>query len=171
MGFFTGGSAPSQFTIGELMNVDKTRQQKAGNCKVDLVKVYHELQNESLLDRLKSSFLGKNTINSYYLILKFKVTSDTGSEHKVYVRLSPDFNLNAYLRNKVKIYCDCEDFKYRSAYTLGKRDSVFLSNIVKTKLGPSLTEPPRKQYTTLLCKHSYAVLDWLINNYASVMKS
>lgn len=171
MGFFTGGSSPSQFTIGELMNIDNTRQQKASACKVELVKVFHELQNESLLNKFKASLFGKNTINTYYLILKFKVTSDTGSEHKVYVRLSPDFNMNAYLNNKIKIYCDCEDFKYRTAYTLGKRDSVFLSNIVKTKLGPSLTEPPRKQYTTLLCKHSYAVLNWLIDNYAAIMKS
>lgn len=169
MGFFTGGSSPEQFTIGELMNIDNTRQAKAANCEVELVKVFHELQKENVLSKFKSAFLGKNSINTYYLILKFKVTSDTGGVHKVYVRLNPDFNLSSYTNNKVKIYCDCDDFKYRSAYTLGKRDSVFLPNLAKTKLGPSLVEPPRKQYTTLLCKHAYAVLNWLVSNYRAVM--
>lgn len=171
MGFFTGGSSAGQYTIGELMNIDQTRQQKASGCKVELEKTYHELQKESVLEKFKSAFLGNNLINTYYIILKFKVTSETGSIHKVYVRLNPDFDLRSYTNNKIKIYCDCDDFKYRSAYTLGKRDSVFLSNIAKTKLGPALTQPPRKQYTTLLCKHAFAVLDWLVNNYQSVMQS
>lgn len=171
MGFFTGGSSVGQFTIGELMNVDESRQQKASGCKVELIKVFHELQKENLLEKFKPSFLGKNSINTYYLVLKFKVTSDSGSAHNVYVRLNPDFDLTSYTNNKVKIYCDCEDFKYRSAYTLGKRDSVFLSDIAKTKLGPALTQPPKKQYTTLLCKHAFAVMNWLVNNYQTVMRS
>ena len=173
MGFFIGGGNPSsnQFTIGELMNVDQNRQKKANECKGELLKIFHEVQKEGIINKLKSSFLGQNSINTYYLILKFKVTSDTGGIHRVYVRLNPDFNLSSYLNNKVKIYCDCDDFKYRSAYTLNRRDSIFLPSLIKTKLGPSLTEPPKKQYTTLLCKHAFAVLNWIVQNYQDVMRN
>lgn len=173
MGFFDGnlGSSSSQFTIGELMNVDQSRQQKANNCEVELLDVVHGVQKENVLERLKSAFLGKTTVNAHYLILKFKVTSDSGSVHKVFIKINPDFNLRNYTNNRVKIYCDCDDFKYRSAYTLGRRNSIFLSSLLKTKLGPALTTPPKKQYTTLLCKHAYAALGWLLQNYQSVMKS
>ena len=70
MGFFIGGGNPSlnQFTIGELMNVDQNRQKKANECKVELLKIFHEVQKEGIINKLKSSFLGQNSINTYYLI-------------------------------------------------------------------------------------------------------
>ena len=65
MGFFTGGSSPEQFTIGELMNIDNTRQAKAANCEVELVKVFHELQKENVLSKFKSASSITRASNSY----------------------------------------------------------------------------------------------------------
>ena len=69
------------------------------------------------------------------------------------------------------IYCSCADFKYRSAYTLDSRGSLFKTTKISAALGSAVNEAPKKLGTTLLCKHSYAALVWLMNNYRSVMKS
>lgn len=164
--FFKG-----QYSIGELLNIDMARQQKSQNCSVNLVKIFHELKEESLLDKFKAFFLGKSVIKGYYVIFKLEVTSDSGKKHIVLIRTEPDFNLSIYNNNKVKIYCDCDDFKYRAAYGLNKRNSLLLTSRTSSQLGPAITQPPRKQSITLLCKHAYAALGWLFQNYQSVMRT
>ena len=74
--------------------------------------------------------------------------------------------------NLVEIYCDCADFKYRSAYILNQRGSLFLTDRIRNNLGAALTETPKKgAKTSFLCKHSYAVLTWLISNYTGIMRT
>ena len=156
------------YTLGSLMTVDKNRQSKADLCTVELLKTYHEITQEPVPDKLKSK-LG-NIINRHRIVLSFKVTSDTKKEHLVFVRLNPDFN-NNWSGNEVEIYCDCFDFKFRSAYLLNQEKSLFLTNRTKLALGSAVTEKPKtKTATSLLCKHAYAVVKWLSSNYASVMK-
>lgn len=159
------------YTIGELMSIDATRQQKAASCNVILDGTFHELKQEGLIDKFKSKFLNIPTINTYYLILQFKVISDTGNSHKVFIRLDPDFTLKNWSSNRVKIYCDCKDFKFRSAYTLEKRGSLFRTSKINMQLGSSLTDAPKKHKTSLLCKHAFAALSWLMNNYSSIMQT
>ena len=160
-----------KYSLGDLMNIDKDRQQKAAQCSVVLSEIYHELKPRTLGDRFKSLFGGKNIINSYYVIFKFIVTSDTGSAHTVYIRTSPDFNLNNWDNNKCEVFCDCKDFMYRAAYILGQGNSLFLNDKTKILLGPAITTAPKKMGTTLLCKHSYAAVQYLINNYYNIMKT
>lgn len=161
-----------QYTLGNLMNIDMSRQVKASRCSVELIKTFHELKKETLLDKFKAFFNGKNIINTYYLIFKFEVTSDTGNKHTVFIRVDPDFELNDWENNRVQIYCDCQDFKYRSAYRLAQHDSLFLTDKLKIRLGSATTDAPKsKTTTTLLCKHSFAALNWLIANYASLMRT
>lgn len=161
-----------QYTIGELMNIDEGRQNKASQCFVRLVKTYHELKKEGIIDRFKSFFTGETLINVYYVIFKLEVTSETGNKYNVFIRVNPDFNLNNWVNNEVKIYCNCADFKYRSSYLLNKRNSLFLNDKIKISLGQALTDAPKgKSKTTLLCKHSYAALMWLITNYSNIMKT
>ena len=74
------------------MTVDSGRQSKADLCTVELLKTYHEIKRESVPDALKLK-LG-NIINKHYIVLSFKVTSDTKKEHLVYVKMNPDFNNN-----------------------------------------------------------------------------
>jgi hypothetical protein len=161
-----------QYTIGDVMNIDSGRQERAGGCMVSLDKTYHELKEESILDRFKARFLGRPTVKKYYVIFRFIVTSDKGHKHYVYIRLSPDFDLSKWKSNKIKIFCDCADFKFRSAYILAQHDSLFMTPRIQTELGPAIKDAPRgKQPTSLLCKHAFAALNYLVGNYTSLMKT
>lgn len=155
------------------MKIDAIRQLKAASSSVSLVKVYHEIKKESVLDKFKKFFKrGSSLVNSYYIILKLQVVSDTGGVHTVFIRTNPNFNLTDFDKNKVQIYCSCKDFMYRSAYLLEKRGSLFRSKTTDLALGSAITEAPKaKSGTTLLCKHSYAALVWLMSNYVGIMKS
>ena len=156
------------YTLGGLMTVDSGRQSKADLCTVELLKTYHEIKRESVPEALKSK-LG-NIINKHYIVLSFKVTSDTKKEHLVYVKMNPDFN-NNWSENEVEVYCDCADFKFRSAYILNQNNSLFTTNRTKISLGSAITERPKtKTATSLLCKHAYAVIKWLLINYKNVMR-
>lgn len=160
-----------QYTLSELMNIDSGRAGRSSMCTVSLESVHHELKKEALLDKLRSFFLNRTSLNVYYVIFKLKVVSDTGNTHKVIIRLNPDFDLNEWGENPVKIFCDCKDFKFRSAYLLNKRNSLFLNDRIRTLLtGGALTDAP-KHSTTLLCKHSYAAVNWVLQNYRSIMKN
>lgn len=171
IGSILGSIFGSQYTIGKLMNIDSGRQERAELCSVKLIKTYHELKRESIVDKFRS-LIGRPVVRMYYVIFKFEVTSNTGNNHTVVVRLNPDFNLNDWENNKVKIYCDCNDFKYRSAYLLNKNDSLFVNDKVSTSLGEAMLNSPKgKSKTTLLCKHSFIVLRWLISNYPSIMRT
>lgn len=154
------------------MNIDKARQLRAAGCVPNLVKTFHTIKQEGVLDKFKSFVTGKTSIKVYYITFKFEVTSDTGNTHTVFIQVDPDFSLKNWSANRVKIYCDCADFKYRSAYILDKRSSLFTTTKIKTALGQAMTEVPTgKKGTTLLCKHSFAALSWLMGNYANVMKT
>lgn len=172
VGSILGSILGTQYSIGELMNIDSGRQERAGACSVNLVKIFHEIKRESLLDKFRSIFLGKTLVPTYYVIFKLKVTSGSGKSYDVIIKTNPDFNLNNMINNKVQIYCNCPDFKYRSAYILNSRKSLFLTDKIRTQLGESITEAPKsKTKTSLLCKHSFAALLWLVNNYTYLMKT
>lgn len=169
MGSVLGGLFTKQYTIGELMNIDSTRQGKASACQVNMDETFHELQRENLLDKFKA-FFTKTSVPVYYVTFKFSVTSAIGHTHVVYIRTNPDFSLKNWSNNKVQIYCDCADFKYRSAYTLEKHNSLFKTSKIQSALGQALSDAP-KRGTTLLCKHSFAALSWLMNNWSGIMKT
>lgn len=154
------------------MAVDPTRSEKARVCSVELVRTFHEIKPESLLSRVRDFFNGKTHVYAYYLIFKLRVTSDTGNAHTVFIKTNPDFNMEDYTGNKIQIYCDCADFKYRSAYKLNQRDSLFLTDNVKVALGAALTDTPKSSTgLTPLCKHAVAALNWLVNNYSGIMRA
>ena len=161
-----------RYTIGDLLLVDNGRAEKANNCTVQLIKVFHELKQETLLTKLRSLFGNKSHVNAYYVIYKLHVTSDTGNTHIVFIKVNPDFDLTDWTSNKVQIYCDCPDFKYRSAYELNQHESLFLNDGIKIALGAALTDAPKsKTATTKLCKHAVAALNWVVSNYTALMKT
>ena len=51
-----------QYTIGELMNIDKARQLRAAGCVPNLVKTFHTIKQEGVLDKFKSFVTGKTSI-------------------------------------------------------------------------------------------------------------
>lgn len=158
--------------LGDLMSVDAGRQYKAQYCSVKLVKVYHEIKNESIPEKIRSFFLGKTNVNTYYLIFKLLVMSESGKTHTVFIRTDPEYDTTQVLENKVQIYCDCPDFKFRSAYILNQKKALFLNDRIKLELGAALTDKPKaKTTTTTLCKHAYAGIQWLISNYPSLIRT
>ena len=160
-----------KYTIGELMNIDKGRQERSINCTVKLVDSFLTLKEESLSQKFKNLF-NKNNIKVCYLTLKLAVTGNTGNTHTVFIQIDPDFSAKSWSGNSVKIYCDCNDFKYRSAFILNKRDSLFANERLKIALGQALADAPTgKRGTTLLCKHAFAALTWLMNNYENIMST
>jgi len=157
-------------TIGELMRVDAGRAEKASGCDVQLVKTFHEIKQKSLLDRFKSWFGGKGVLKSYHVIFKFIVTSTSGKPYTVLIRTNPDFDLVNWEDNECKVYCSCLDFKFRSAYVLYQKGALLVNNRIRLELGQAITDKPKKT-PSLLCKHSYAALQWLIRNYSNVMRT
>lgn len=157
-----------QYTIGDLMQIDAVRQNKSTGCKVVLEDIYHEVKKETLIDKLKS-FLGMSTVAMYYITLKLSVISTSGKTYTVYIQTPPDFSLVNWQGNKIKIYCSCPDFKYRSAYLLNSRKSLFLTPTLKSSLGRALTEAPKRD-TTFLCKHAFAAVRWVVKNWSMIMK-
>ena len=158
------------YTLSELLQTDEGRLERAAGCSVELVDTFHEVRKATLPERLKERFLGKKLINSYNLIFKFRVTSDTGRSHIVFVKTEPDFNANG-AGSKCQVYCDCKDFMYRSAYELNRRHSLFLNDKTNAALGTAITTAPKRQTGSLLCKHAYAALQWLLDNYSVIIRN
>jgi hypothetical protein len=161
------------YTISELMAIDSGRQERASGCSVVLDNVYHEIQQESILEKFKRLFFrDKSMMNIHYVVFKFKVTSNTGNTHTVIIRTHPDYSGTEGLNNRIQIYCTCKDFQFRSAYVLNKHKSLFRSDSTEARLGRAITEAPKKGHSTsLLCKHAFAALSYLQNNYSYIMQS
>jgi hypothetical protein len=159
----------SKYSIRDILNIDQNRINRSSELTVKLIAVYSRVQQETVWDNIKKFFnRNKSTMNVYYKILKYKVKSNSGSEYTVVIELQPSFDYNIFLTNPIKVYCNCYDFRYRSAYNLNKHNSLFLNNKVKTDLSKALLEPPRKVTTSPCCKHVYACLQDLYNNYDNV---
>lgn len=153
------------------MNIDSGRQSRAAGCYVTLEDSFVSMKEEGVAAKFRSLF-SQNLIKVFYVTLKLKVVSSSGTSHYVFIQLEPDFTSSAWAGNRVKVYCDCADFMYRSAYILNKRDSLFTNAWTKTALGQALTNAPTgNKGTTTLCKHAYAALNWLMANYQTVMSS
>lgn len=160
-------------TLSDFMNnADQQRQQKAAGCSVNLVEVFHTLEDQPISEEFKQYFANKTTLMTYYITFKFEVTS-SGSKtpHKVFIQLNPDFDLKYWEGNKCKIACDCEDFKYHSVYYIKQYGSLFLTDRLKIVYAQSLTQPPSSKSASLMCKHGLAALNYLVQNYQSLMKS
>jgi len=162
----------NRYTLGELMQIDGNRQARAGNCSVSLVDTFFSLKEEGIAAKVKKFFTNMDTVKIYYITLKLAVKSDTGNPHYVFIQLEPDFSLNNWSENKIRVYCDCADFKFRSAYILDKRDSLFKNERIKISLGQALSDAPKgNKGVTLLCKHAFAAINWVMNNYTNIMNS
>lgn len=154
-------------TLAEMTNVDEGRQERSQSLSVKLDEVYHKIKKESIWDKIRAFFKrNKTDMNQYYTILKFLVSSPSGSEYVVLIEFQPSPNLNQVMNNKVRVYCSCPSFKYQSAYYLNKRGNVFRSAKTDVQLGRALTDEPDKKKTkvSVSCKHIFACINWMNNN-------
>lgn len=161
-----------RWTISDIMNVDADRQQKASSCSVHYVKNDVELVTEGIVDKFKRFFTrNKSVMNVMYVIFEFQVSSDTGHSYKVQVRTQYDPDSILLYQNSVQIYCECADFKFKSAWQLGQHKALFRSDRTELELGPAITNAPKRKPGTTLCKHSYAAIMFLTNNYNWLMRN
>lgn len=173
MASILGNLLTKSYTISELMAIDSGRQERASGCSVNLSEIYHEIQRESILEKFKKLFFrDRATMNVHYVIFKFNVSSDTGHNHTVLIKTQPDFLGTEGLNSRVQIFCTCKDFMFRSAWLLNQHKSLFRSDSTEAKLGRAITEKPKSQTSkSLLCKHAFAALSYLQNNYLYIMKT
>lgn len=161
----------SSITIGDIINIDQKRIERSNDCSVNLVKIYHILKTEGILDKFKKFFFGIPTLKIHQLVLKFNVTSYTsGKSYTVIALISPDFRLTNFLNNKIKIYCECQDFKFRSAYFLKKIGGLFENDRTRINLGSASVDSPKKLSTNPICKHCYSVINYIAQNYQAIMR-
>ena len=160
-----------RWTLSDLMNIDSSRQQKSTGCSVSVIDTYVEIVSESILDKFKKFFTrNKSLMNAMFVIFKFNVISETGHSYEVFIRTQYDPYSNLFMKNVAQVYCGCPDFKFKSAWKLNQHASLFRSDRVDINLGPAITNAPKKQSSITLCKHSYAAIMYLINNYNSLMR-
>lgn len=161
------------WTIQDLMNVEAGRAQRASGCMVNFETIYHELKQETILEKFKRFFTRrKDQMNVYYVIFKFKVTSDTGNTYNVFIRTLADPMNSEYMNNRVQIYCGCPDFMYRSAWSLNNHNALFRTSKINSLLGAAIQDAPSgKAKPSVLCKHAYAALNFFVSNYKSLMRS
>ena len=109
------------WSIQDLLVTESKRAQKAGSCKVEFVGKQYELKPETLSDKLRS-LLRRPQVNTYYVVFKFKVTSDTGHTHNVIIRTLPKSDTSG----PVQVWCDCKDFMYPALQDLLSNFSYYL---------------------------------------------
>lgn len=147
-----------QITVKDLINIDEGRIERSGNLeKVELDDVYYFVKEETWLDKFTNFFKNKPK-EIFYDVFKYKVKSDSGKEYTVFIEIPPNFDYHKFLSNRVQVFCDCPDFKFRAAYNLSKKDNVYLNDDIREHLGIALTEPPTKVIPTNICKHIYAAI-------------
>jgi len=143
--------------VSDLLDIDASRIERSEKLKVEYIDTYHVLKKESIWDKIKKLFRGKSIL-MFYNIYKYKIHSDSGSVYTVFIKIAPSFDKSKFLSNKIEVFCQCADFKYRVAYWLNQRDNLYRNPEIDEHLGIALTERPTKITPSNLCKHIYACL-------------
>ena len=160
------------WTLSDVTRVDVGRIQKSSGCQVYLQETYMDLEKEKVLDKFKKFFIrSKATMNTLYVIFKFKVISETGHSYDVFLRTQYDPKGVLGMGNTVQIYCSCPDFKFKSAFTLAQHRALFRNSRIDLDLGPATTNAPKRKPTTTLCKHAYSAVMELARNYNTYMRN
>jgi hypothetical protein len=102
---------------------------------------------------------------SIHQVYKYLVVSNSGAEYIVLIETEHRFNIESFKDSKVRVFCGCSDFMYRAAFNLNKFDNLYINNSTKEYLGDALITKPTKVVTTPICKHTYACLFDLRDNF------
>ena len=147
-----------QLTVEDLLDIDEGRVRRSENLGgIRLIKTLYATVEDTWFSKFTNFFRNKPR-EFYYFVDKYKIQSDSGKEYVTFIKVSPSFEFNKFLSNKVHVFCSCPDFKFRAAYNLSKKENVFLNKGTIEHLGKALTEPPTKVVPTNICKHLYATI-------------
>lgn len=152
--------------LSELLNIDKGRIERSSNLRVELVWTKMKLSPHKTLWSKLLGFI-KRQPHVVTNLLRFKVTNpESKSEYTVFIELDPKDTKDKFLRSTVKLYCSCNDFKYRSAYILNKSGNLVRSPNLDERLTKSaLEQPPRLMEPSKMCKHIYAIVGYIQKNW------
>jgi len=147
-------------SISELMRIDFGRIERSGNLGIKLDSINYVQRTLTITQKILKFFSG-GTAKFLYTIIKYKIYSDSGEIYSVLIETTPSFDSTRFRKNKIKIVCNCADFKYRVAYGLNLHNALYYNdNILKVLTKEAITIPPTKVTTSNLCKHCYrAILD------------
>jgi len=152
-----------KLTITSLLSIDEGRIERSENLDVIYNQTYFVIRTTSIYQKILN-FLGIK-VNLLYAIVKYRVASDSGRTYTVLLETNPQFNSSDFLANNIRVFCSCDDFKYRAAYTLGSTDNLYLNTPTKSHLGIALTTRPTRVDTTPCCKHCFAAINDLNKNF------
>lgn len=107
--------------------------------------------------------IGKS-VKVTYVSLYFSQRSASSGKNYLFVFRIPyrlDADKQRLLDLPVQYYCECDAFKYFIAYALHKTNNIFLTDIIRKRLGIALTEPPKirnPKEIKFFCKHAINIL-------------
>lgn len=147
--------------LEDLLNIDKGRLARAADIDVELSSstlVLTEASNK-IVRWFRKLFKMPKIARFVHV---FTCTNRTnGNVNKVVLEVPPVANINELLHSKVRLYCSCGDFMFRSAYYLNKTGNLFLNSTTTARLGEAISTQPTKVSTVKSCKHIAAVAKWL----------
>lgn len=158
-------------TTRDLLNISQARKDRAKDLKsVKFIARYVTIVNRPTTGFLRKIIsLFKNPV-TMSLVYKFEVRSNSGKTYKILIDAPNDLSMESFLKAKLKVFCECADFKYRSAYGLNKTNNLYLNKATKDHLGIAITDEPTKITPTPSCKHIYATVNYFYANFNSINK-
>lgn len=151
--------------LGDLLNIDKSRVLRSKDLKISSIKLYSTVDDPKSLIKRFLNLIFKNKFKILSRVIKYNITNTkNGRSHFVIIKVPMHIDNNV-LSQDVKIYCDCEDFKYRSAWLLNKNDNLFLNKKYEKALGIAITTQPMKLQPEIGCKHVYKAIEDIVDNY------
>lgn len=154
--------------LKDLLDIDKERINRSADISVDTE------YSKILLTKRKGLFsklagLLKREPYIATRLVKFTCTNvKSKNTYTCFIEFEVIDDKSKLLKSRVKVFCTCNDFKYRAAYILNKDNNLFVVPSTEKYLGIAMTEPPRLVKPTTLCKHLYAVVDYIQDNLSKL---
>jgi hypothetical protein len=147
-------------TIKDLLDIDQGRIDRSKNLvNIKLVKQFNIIREEPAKVWNIIKFLKKKTVKNFYTVFDYKILSDSGKKYAIFIKVAPSFKYSNFLKNKVQVACNCEDFKFRAVYELNKFQNLYRTPKLDYHFGIALTTAPTKVVTTPICKHVFLAID------------
>lgn len=152
--------------VKDILDIDEGRLSRAKDIQVTLLKTYplYSEPSNKIIKWLRRLFQRPYIITYAYLFQTVNVKSS--STYKVIIEIGPQNDYRRVLNSEAKIYCQCADFKFRSAWVLNHTDNLFLNKNIETELSVALDQKPTNMNnTTTSCKHIVAAFGYIKRNF------
>lgn len=142
----------------------------------------HEIHKENLFNKLNawiksfiSKILGTKDTLVVYIVLHFSIKGSTGKVYNIKIKFPYRRNMDKenLFNIPARVYCECADFKYRSAYVLNRIGNIYTNPKIENNLGIALTKAPKvtnPEQLEFVCKHTIKVVSRLNTNIRDYLK-